>query len=75
MKLFQILIALLILTVSASVYAMSIYIPPLPFNRTTAVELNAAASVVEIKKISPAERKIKSLFLQQRFNRLLTSSS
>ena len=78
MKLFQVLIALFILTVSASVYAMGIYLQPISLTQhhpPPAIKLNPVHSLAPAQKESPAARKIQALMDQQRFRRLLASSS
>ncbi len=76
MKLFQVLIALFILTVSASVYAMGIYLQPASFSlhrQPIDIKLNADQPAVKIK--SQALKKIQFLADQQKFSRLLAASS
>ena len=78
MKFFQILIALFILTVSASVYAMSSYFPPVFSNtplRPEAIKLSFEQLQKAAEKKSAYQRRFQSLIDQQRFSRLLASSS
>ena len=78
MKLFQVLIALFILTLSASVYAMGVYLQPVSFGmqrQSVNIKLNSVHPVIAAQKKSSTAEKIRLLVDQQRFSRLLASSS
>lgn len=75
MKLFQFLIVLCILTVSASVYAMGVQIQPFSFNLPAKIQLIEKAPVIKVKKESALERKTRDLAEMRRYSRLLATSS
>lgn len=78
MKTFRFLIALLILNVSASLYAMSIYVQPLSFNApqgSAAIKLNSLGTGIRNSAESPALKKINALLNEHQSRRLLSSYS